>query len=140
MAATKTPNSTTLVEKMDNQERYSPPWMVERARTVMGGIDFDPASCSEANQTGQGDHVFWQGTGRPSPAVVGTGFPQPTVWYDLEAMGREARTRDRGRAGPASVSGRARQCSLGHRCAVVSPAVAKALCSSLTRSQIFWTQ
>jgi hypothetical protein len=36
------------MDKM-NDERYSPLWIVEGARKVMGAIDLDPASCSVAN-------------------------------------------------------------------------------------------
>jgi hypothetical protein len=36
---------------MDKTERYSPVWLVEAARAVMGGIDVDPASCIVANKT-----------------------------------------------------------------------------------------
>jgi hypothetical protein len=31
-------------------ERYSPAWVVERARRVMREIDLDPASCPMANR------------------------------------------------------------------------------------------
>lgn len=34
-----------------NMECYTPWWLVEKARAVLGGIDLDPASCEEANKT-----------------------------------------------------------------------------------------
>lgn len=34
-----------------SNEWYSPSWIVEPARTVLGGFDLDPASCAEANET-----------------------------------------------------------------------------------------
>lgn len=34
-----------------SNEWYSPSWIVEPARAVLGSIDLDPASCAEANET-----------------------------------------------------------------------------------------
>jgi len=39
-------------------ERYSPPWLVEAARTVMGAIDVDPASCEYANRNVRAKKYF----------------------------------------------------------------------------------
>jgi ParB family chromosome partitioning protein len=39
-------------------ERYSPPWIVEGARTVMGSIDLDPASCELANTTVKANRYY----------------------------------------------------------------------------------
>ena len=41
-----------------SNEWYSPGWIVEPAREVMGGIDLDPASCEEANGTIRADRYF----------------------------------------------------------------------------------
>src|SRR5206468_3298175 len=36
-----------------SDEAYTPPWLVEAARLVLGGIDLDPASCLAAQQVVQ---------------------------------------------------------------------------------------
>ena len=41
-----------------SNEWYSPAWIVEPAREVMGGFDLDPASCEEANATIRADRFF----------------------------------------------------------------------------------
>ena len=43
-------------------ERYSPPWIIEGAREVMGGIDLDPASSEFANQSVLARHHFTRNT------------------------------------------------------------------------------
>lgn len=39
-------------------EWYSPPWIVERARSLMGGIDLDPASCADAQRLVRAERWF----------------------------------------------------------------------------------
>ena len=43
-------------------ERYSPAWIVDGARRVMGGIDVDPASCERANKTIKATKFFSEKT------------------------------------------------------------------------------
>lgn len=44
--------------KQKNNEWYTPSKYIEAARTVMGGIDLDPASCELANQTVKATKYF----------------------------------------------------------------------------------
>ena len=39
-------------------EHYTPAWIIDLARDVMGGIDLDPASCAEANLTVRAWHWY----------------------------------------------------------------------------------
>lgn len=51
-----------------SNEWYSPAWIVEPARTVLGGFDLDPASCAEANETIRAARYFTandDGMGQP---------------------------------------------------------------------------
>jgi len=46
-------------------EWYTPPWLVERCRSILGHIALDPASCEEANQIVQADKYFARRTRTP---------------------------------------------------------------------------
>lgn len=37
-----------VVDPTGSDEAYTPPWLVEAARSVLGAIDLDPASCARA--------------------------------------------------------------------------------------------
>jgi hypothetical protein len=52
----------TLETEPPEVERYSPPWIVEGARKVMGTIDIDPASCAFANKTVKATKFYSQKT------------------------------------------------------------------------------
>ena len=41
-----------------SNEWYSPSWIVDPAREALGGIDLDPASCAQANETIRAARVF----------------------------------------------------------------------------------
>lgn len=48
-----------------NNEWYTPPWIIESARQVMGSIDLDPASCEEANKIVQAKQFYTDGLNNP---------------------------------------------------------------------------
>lgn len=56
-APTPTRNQRVITTS-DSTEWFTPPAIVEAARRVMGGIDLDPASCEEANQTVQATSYY----------------------------------------------------------------------------------
>ena len=59
-----------------SNEWYSPRWIVDPAREVMGGIDLDPASCEAANATIRAERFF---------TVADDGLAQPwrgRVWVN----------------------------------------------------------
>lgn len=41
-----------------SQEHYTPPYLVEKIRTLMGSIDLDPASCKAANRAVQATEYY----------------------------------------------------------------------------------
>lgn len=46
----------------NSPECYTPKWVVDAAREVMGGIDCDPASCAQANETIQAATYYTEET------------------------------------------------------------------------------
>lgn len=42
----------------DSDSWYTPTWLIEAAREVMGGISLDPASCAKANKTVKASHFY----------------------------------------------------------------------------------
>ena len=63
----------STVAKMSSKtsdERYSPPWIVEGARTVMGTIDLDPARRRACQHDRQGEQVLLAEGRRPCPTLV----------------------------------------------------------------------
>lgn len=69
-------------------ERFTPPYLVEAARRVLGGIDLDPASCAKANTVIKADQYFtrddnaltqnWRGKvflNPPGTCKIGDDFP-----------------------------------------------------------------
>lgn len=74
-------------------EHYSPEEWVERGRRVMGSIDFDPASCAEANETVRANVWYgveengllqsWFGNGWINPPGDETGSLPPAFFAHL---------------------------------------------------------
>lgn len=50
-APAERPHVISLIKSSESNEWYTPAPYIEAAREVMGGIDLDPASCDEANET-----------------------------------------------------------------------------------------
>lgn len=52
------PNNVHVGKNSGKNEWYTPPMYIELARTVMGGIDCDPATSEMANETVKADTIF----------------------------------------------------------------------------------
>jgi ParB family chromosome partitioning protein len=74
-------------------ERYSPPWLVEAAREVMGAVDIDPASCPLANTTVGASRYYTRESNGLKQRWYGRVFLNPPYGYGiklwLEKLGRE---------------------------------------------------
>jgi len=64
-------------------EWYTPPEYVEMARTVMGSIDLDPASCDEANLTVKATRIFTEADDGLSQRWSGNVWLNPPYSRDL---------------------------------------------------------
>jgi hypothetical protein len=58
----KSLTSSQLVQQSLSNEHYTPPRYIEAARTVLGNIDLDPASCVEANAWVKADAFYSEGS------------------------------------------------------------------------------
>ena len=80
--ATPINNATLINQDSGNFEYYTPPFIVEAARKVLGTINLDPASSRQANKSVQARRFF---------TVIDDGLTQPwhgTVWMN-HPFGRE---------------------------------------------------
>lgn len=60
-----------------NNEHYTPPFIIEAARKVLGHIDLDPASCALANRTVKADRYITQVEDGLSKTWTGRVFLNP---------------------------------------------------------------
>jgi DNA N-6-adenine-methyltransferase (Dam) len=82
-------------QSQGSNEWYTPPWCIEAALAVMGGIDLDPASCALANETVKAARYYdktmngleqpWSIDGRPSRVWLN---PPYGLTVPLENQGR----------------------------------------------------
>lgn len=83
VAAPTMSQAMRLMTSQDHVEWYTPPWVLDLARQVLGVIDLDPASCAVANQTVQAARYYtkdddgyskpWQGRVWLNPPFDDTG-------------------------------------------------------------------
>ena len=66
-------------------ERYSPPWIVEGARRVMGAIDVDPASCKTANKVVKATKFYSEETNGLRQQWRGRVFLNPPFGHEWRA-------------------------------------------------------
>ena len=57
-AKVQRPAMPAVKHSAETVEWYTPPSLVEMARTVLGGIDLDPASCEQANRVVRARHIL----------------------------------------------------------------------------------
>ena len=110
----------------DTDERYSPDWLVEKARLVLGGIDCDPASSELANRTVAAATYYTRtddGLQREWRGRVWLNFP----WSHGFALGSEIRRGTFGGTHDRRSTARARRDGLVH---LPAPARRLALVSS----------
>ncbi len=63
----------SIIQSSESNEWYTPSVYIEAARTVMGGIDLDPASCEEANRVVRAERYYCDaddGLSKPWPGRV----------------------------------------------------------------------
>ena len=59
-AEPKMSQAMALMTSQQSDEWYTPAWVIELVRQVLGGIDLDPASCAVAQQTVQAARFYTQ--------------------------------------------------------------------------------
>lgn len=79
--------ATAARHSMDSADWYTSTKYVEAARAVMGGIDLDPASHEEANQTIKATHFYDQEANGLAHQWLGRIFINPPGGKDAAGMG-----------------------------------------------------